>query len=207
MGSGEGWPGEGNLRWLTIVDRSQDKGQTWSTLAVVGNNDFDTTEATGGYLPDGSIAFVTRPASTWYQSFDHGCTWSEPRQVHPGKAAERGPKLWRRGSLQVTPDGVATIVYAGGPGGSGLVIYSRDKGKTWIKPAANRGFQFDPLAYYPDACVLDDGSLFAVGSHEGLGKNRYGPAGAEVTAMRFRIRSPAEGEGIELLPIGGPPVR
>ena len=37
-----------------------------------------------------------------------------------------------------------------------------------------------------------------------LGKNQYGPAGAEVTAMRFRIKTPAEGEGIELLPIGGP---
>ncbi len=71
-----------------------------------------------------------------------------------------------------------------------------------LKPGEDRGFTYDPLAYYPDACVLEDGSIFAVGSHEGLGKNRYGPAGAEVTSMRFRIKSPKEGEGIELLPVG-----
>ena len=60
---GKGWPTHGQVyeiqpyRWLTIVARSQDQGQTWTTIAVVGSNEFDTTEATGGYLPDGSIGF------------------------------------------------------------------------------------------------------------------------------------------------------
>ena len=49
---------------------------------------------------------------------------------------------------------------------------------------------------------MPDGSIFAVGDHQGF-KNKFGPFGGEVTAMRFRIRSPQEGEGIELLPIGG----
>ena len=112
-----------------------------------------------------------------------------------------------RGSLSVTPDGVAVLAYCAGPGGHGQVIYSRDSGNTWIKTAADRGFQYDPFGYYPDTCVLDDGTIFAVGCHEGLGKNQYGPAGAEVTSMRFRIKTPAEGEGLELLPIGGPPIK
>ena len=55
----------------------------------------------------------------------------------------------------------------------------------------------------PNACVLQDGTLFAMGSHEGLGKNEYGPAGAEVTSMQFRIKGPKEGKGIPLLPVGG----
>ena len=73
-------------------------------------------------------------------------------------------------------------------------------------PAEHSGFKFDPWAYYPDACVLPDGSIFAVGDHQRL-KNKYGPYGGLVTAMRFRIRSPEEGEGIELLPIGEEPKR
>ena len=40
-----------------------------------------------------------------------------------------------------------------------------------------------------------------MGSHERLGKNKYGPAGAEVTSMRVRIWGPKEGIGIELLPV------
>ena len=82
------------------------------------------------------------------------------------------------------------------------MIYSRDSGQSWVKTGKDRGFKFDPLAYYPNACVLEDGSIFVVGDHQGF-RNKFGPFGAEVTAMRFRIRSPEEGEGIELLPIGG----
>ena len=201
---GPGWPKPANsafhTRWLTAVARSRDKGASWETLSVAGNNDFDATESTGGYLPDGSIGFVTRPTSDWFRSLDHGRTWSKPRQIFPGgKAVD-----FRRGSLQVLPGGVVAIVYCAIGGGDGQVIYSRDNGKCWIKPAKDRGFKYDPIAYYPDACVLDDGSIFAVGVREGLGKNEFGPHGAEVSAMRFRIKTSREGEGIELLPIGGP---
>ena len=34
--------------------------------------------------------------------------------------------------------------------------------------AEDHGFQHDPLAYYPNACGIQDGSLFAGGSHEHL---------------------------------------
>ena len=81
--------------------------------------------------------------------------------------------------------------------------YSRDNGKTWVKPAPGRGFKCDPKSYYPSACVLEDGSIFMVGQREGF-KNRFGPQGAEVTSVRFRIKKPGEGEGVELLPIGRP---
>ena len=104
-----------------------------------------------------------------------------------------------------TPDGLTVLVFCGGPGGNGQVMYSRDNGTTWIKRSPDRGFKFDPLAYYPDACVLEDGSILAVGVRQRI-KNKFGLFGAECLAMRFRIKSPEEGEGIELLPIGGPPV-
>ena len=201
---GPGWPKPGkNLtwqtRWLTAVARSQDKGSTWETSTVTGSNEFDSTEASGGYLPDGRIGFVTRPTSHWFDSQDHGRTWSGSKQVF---ARGRAVHI-KRGSLQVLPDGAVALVYCASIGGNGQVIYSRDNGRSWIKPAEDRGFQYDPLAYYPDACMLQDGTLFAVGSHEGLGKNEYGPAGAEVTSMQFRIKGPKEGKGIQLLPVGG----
>ena len=72
-----------------------------------------------------------------------------------------------------------------------------------LEPAPGRGFKCDPKSYYPSACVLEDGSIFMVGQREGF-KNRFGPHGAEVTSVRFRIKKPGEGEGVELLPIGGP---
>ncbi len=199
---GTGWPTPKKLtwgtRWLTAVARSRDKGTTWEGLSVTGSNDFDSTESTGGYLPDGRIGFVTRPTSHWFESADLGRTWTSSKQLFPGGEAVH----FKRGSLQVLPTGTVALVYCSGRRDNGQVIYSSDNGKSWIKPGEDRGFTYDPLAYYPDACVLEDGSIFAVGSHEGLGKNRYGPAGAEVTSMRFRIKSPKEGEGIELLPVG-----
>ena len=50
--------------------------------------------------------------------------------------------------------------------------------------------------------ALGPRAIFAVGDHQRF-KNKFGFYDAEVTAMRFRIRSPVEGESIELLPIGG----
>jgi hypothetical protein len=219
---GKGWPVE-EPRWLTALNRSEDKGKTWSTLSVIGDDDFDVDEGTAAYLPDGSLGFPSRPTSAWFQSYDNGRTWAKPFLLHSNASLEQhakfgseysGPKMIRRGQVVVTPDGNTALVFCGGPGGDGQVIYSHDSGKTWVKPAADRGFKFDPISYYPDACVLEDGSIFTVGQHEGLSfindqaswssiKNRYGPHGALVSAMRFRIKSPKEGEGIELLPIGG----
>lgn len=205
--AGPGWPTPKNLefgtRWLTAVARSSDKGNSWEMLSVTGSNDFDSTESTGGYLPDGSIGFMTRPTSHWFQSFDNGVTWTTPKKIFSGGA---GVDV-RRGSLQVTPDGVIVLAYCASGGGDGQVIYSRDNGQSWIKPAEAHGFHYDPIAYYPDTCVLEDGTIFSVGMQEGLGQNEYGPHGAQVTSMRFRIKSAEEGEGIELLPVGGPAVK
>ena len=202
---GPGWPQPADLfwdtRWLTATAVSHDQGETWSILSVTGSNEFDSTEATGGYLPDGSIGFIVRQTSHWFRSLDNGETWSSPGKVFAGGTTVHV----KRGSLQVTPEGVVAVVYCADVGGNGQVIYSRDNGQTWIKPAEDRGFKYDPIAYYPDACVLEDGTIFAVGNDESYGKeNEFGPRGADVTSMRFRIKSPQEGEGIELLPVGGP---
>ena len=216
---GPGWPQPADLfwdtRWLTATAVSHDQGETWSILSVTGSNEFDSTEATGGYLPDGSIGFMVRQTSHWFRSLDNGETWSSPGKIFAGGTTVHV----KRGSLQVTPEGVVALVYCADTGGilrrygrewtrgNGQVIYSRDNGQTWIKPAEDHGFQYDPLAYYPDACVLEDGTIFAVGNDETYGKeNEFGPRGADVTSMRFRIKSPQEGEGIELLPVGGPAV-
>ena len=217
---GKGWPTE-DPRWFMVLMRSEDKGLTWSTVSVVGSNDWDADEGTVAYLPNGSLAFPCRPTSAWFQSYDDGRTWSPPRllltdpiiEEDPDFGSEyRGPKLYRRGELVVTPDGVSVVVFGGRHilssddpqvPNNGEVIYSRDNGKTWVKPAPGRGFKCDPKSYYPSACVLQDGSIFMVGQREGF-KNKFGPHGAEVTSVRFRIKKPEEGEGVELLPIGGP---
>ena len=177
--AGKGWPSE-DPRWLMVLMRSEDKGRTWSTVSVIGSNDFDTNEGTAAYLPDGSLGFPCRPTSAWYQSYDDGRTWSPPRLLLSDPIIEdpqfgsedHGPKLYRKGDLVVTPDGVAVVVFGGRHKlssddplvpNNGEVIYSRDSGKTWVKPAPGRGFKCDPKSYYPSACVLEDGSIFMVG--------------------------------------------
>ncbi|MEA1950595.1 MAG: sialidase family protein [Planctomycetota bacterium] len=206
LSSGKEW-GNKEERWVSAIVRSEDQGVTWNTISVFGSNDFDVEEGSLAYLPDGSIGTFSRCTSAWFQSYDHGHTWSEPRMLFAG-ASNAARALYIKGDLVVTADGITVAVFcavASGLGGKGQVIYSRDSGKTWVMPAADRGFTFDPMSYYPQACVLADGSIFAVGDHQGF-KNKFGPYGAEVPAMRFRIKTPHEGEGIELLPIGGPPV-
>ena len=215
---GKGWPGE-YPRWLMLLMSSGDRGRTWSTVSVIGSNDYDMDEGTAAYLPDGSLGFPCRPTSAWFQSYDDGRTWSPPRLLltdpiieDPNFGSEfLGPKLFRRGDVVATPDGVTAVVFGGRHKlssddpevpNNGEVVYSRDNGKTWVKPAPGRGFKCDPKSYYPSACVLEDGSIFMVGQREGF-KNRFGPHGAEVTSVRFRIKKPEEGEGVELLPIGG----
>ena len=198
--AGTGWPSE-TAHYVTLLLKSADRGANWSPVSVIGMQDFDVEEGSAAYLPDGSIGFGARPTSAWFQSYDNGRTWSEPLQLHKGQGTP-SKALYKKGDLVVTRDGIVVLVFSGGPGGNGQVMYSRDSGRTWIKPAMDRGFKFDPHAYYPNACVLDDGSIFVVGDHQGF-QNKFGPYGAEVTGVRFRIRTAEEGEGVELLPIGG----
>ena len=136
-------------------------------------------------LQNGDL-FVTFSAGYWYAS------WPTPWDI-PAADKER----FARGAREWLADWNAP------EGGRMMWIRSRDQGKTWVKPAPGRGFKCDPKSYYPSACVLEDGSIFMVGQREGF-KNRFGPHGAEVTSVRFRINRPGEEEGVELLPIGGP---
>jgi len=193
--AGKAW-GPGGGRFVSVLMHSTDHAASWKTVSVIGEREFDVEEGALAVLPDGSLGFASRTMSAWFRSRDGGRTWSKPRKLHAGSG-----KLFKKGDHLVLPDGTNVILCSGGPGGDGQVFYSRNSGTTWIKPARDRGFRFDPLAYYPDGCVLGDGSIFVVGDHQKL-KNQFGPYGAEVTAMRFRIRSAEEGDGIELLPIG-----
>ena len=197
--AGEGWPTR-KEHWLMAMMRSIDQGETWETVSVFGNNSFLTDEPSAEYLPDGSIGTPSRPTSHWWQSWDEGKTWVDRGRLFPIESDETQP-IYKKGDLLVTGEGVTVLVYCTPVNGYGQVIYSRDNGDTWVKTGIDSGFQFDPLSYYPDACLLEDDTIFVVGDHQGF-KCEYGPYGAESIAMRFRIKKPEEGEGIELLPIG-----
>ncbi len=201
---GSNWEPFETERFVGVLMRSRDHTATWEIVSIISHEDFSVEEGAIAFMPDGSIGFASRPTSSWFQSFDNGKSWSSPKRIHEGSGKIPRFDAWKKGDFVVLPDGTAVLLTCGSPGGHGQVMYSRDSGRTWIKPGRDRGFQFDPIAYYPDACVLDDGTIFAVGDHQGF-KNRFGHYGAEVTAMRFRIRSAEEGDGIELLPIGGGP--
>ena len=198
---GKGWP-EQDGHVLALL-KSRNNGETWRTTSVFkqpGPGD----EKNVGYLSDGSLAMASRPFSDWIQSSDYGLTWSHPRRLLDG-SGDAKTRLMKRGKLFQGPAGLTVLVFCGGPGGNGQVIYSRDHGTTWVKPAPDRGFTFDPRQYYPNACLLEDGSIFSVGVRQKI-KNKFGPFGAETLAIRFRIKSAAEGEGIELLPLGSPEI-
>ena len=197
--AGKGWPSK-KEHWITAMMRSEDRGETWSTVSLAGSNEFDSDEPSAAYLPDGSIGTPSRPTSHWWQSWDEGRTWANKGRLFPVESDASIP-IFKKGDLLITTGGIAVLVYCTSVTGNGQVIYSRDNGDTWIKTDVDRGFQFDPLSYYPDACLLDDDTIFVVGDHQGFACE-YGPYGAESIAMRFRIREPEEGEGIELLPIG-----
>ena len=220
---GPGWPKkEAQIapQQVTVVLGSADQGRTWRGLSAVGLPDLmDVCEPQGVLLPDGGVGLLTRPTSAWFTSTDGGVTWNAPRRLQEGfgwgregedvnAQANKSSYLYTKGDVVVTPDGVAVAVFTNLQSrGNGLVIYSRDNGRTWITPAANSGFQINPWAYYPSACVLADGSILVAGHMEWYSQkgcpfeNPYGGQTGVITAVRFRIKSPAEGEGVELLPL------
>ena len=195
-------------RWVMALLHSTDHGCTWETRSIFGHPEYDMEEGHLVRLPDGRLATASRPWSLWTTSADDGRTWSEPvplldfSEVDYAAQGRAHPNAMKKGDLLVTSDGLVVLMTCGGPGGNGQVLYSRDYGETWTKPATDRGFQADRFAYYPAACLLPDDSIFMVGDHQGF-PNRYGPFGAEVVATRFRILSEAEGEDVEILPIAG----
>ncbi len=210
---GKGWimsTGRQYPQCLMYFMSSADKGITWEMRAVIGDEEFDFDEGTGAYLPDGSIGMATRPTSAWFKSYDGGRSWSKPVRLQNGESMgiEGSNLIYKKGDCIVTRDGIVLVVFTNAKE-MGLAIYSRDSGESWILPEAGTGFQFDPISYYPSVCELKDGSLFAVGLCEVnakeyisvFGENRFGPRTGVVSSMKFRIKKPEEGEGIELLDI------
>lgn len=202
---GHARPGDESARWVMALLESADGGVSWQTRSIFGDPERDMEEGHLVRLPDGRLATASRPWGLWTTSADDGLTWSDPRPLLD-LAADLGdrphPNAMKKGDLVVLSDGTVVLVTCGGSGGNGQVLYSRDSGETWAKAAPDRGFQADRFAYYPSACVLPDDSVFVVGDHQGFA-NRFGPYGAEVVASRFRIRTEAEGDGIEPLPVAG----
>mgnify|MGYP006093185059 FL=1 len=201
---GHAVPGAEKTRWVNALLHSSDRGATWQTRSIFGHDDYDMEEGHLVYLPDGRLGTCSRPWGLWITSDDEGFTWSEPRAILGLKplAGRPDPNGCKKGGLLVTSDGTVVLLTCGRPGGNGQVLYSRDSGETWIKPAPDRGFTTDRYAYYPGACLMPDDSIFMVGDHQGFA-NPYGPFGAEVIATRFRILAENEGEGIEIMRIDG----
>ena len=96
------WPSQ-EPRFVTLLMRSQDKGSSWETVSVLGRNDFDVEEGSAAYLPDGSIGTPSRCTSAWFQSYDHGKTWSEPRQLHEGQGNASTGTIQKRRSGRHAP--------------------------------------------------------------------------------------------------------
>ena len=201
---GHAVPGAEKMRWVNAPLHSSDRGATWQTRSIFGHNDYDMEEGHLVYLPDGRLGTCSRPWGLWITSDDEGFTWSEPRAILDLKplVGRSNPNGCKKGDLLVTSDGTVVLLTCGRPGGNGQVLYSRDSGETWIKPAPDRGFTTDRYAYYPGAWLMPDDSIFMVGDHQGFA-NPYGPFGAEVIATRSRILAENEGEGIEIMRIDG----
>jgi hypothetical protein len=201
---GHAVPGRDETRWVNALLHSTDRGASWTTRSIFGHDDLDMEESHIARLPNDRLGTCSRPWSLWTTSDDEGYTWSEPRAILDLEIVEgkTNPNGCKKGDLLITADGTVVLLTCGAPGGNGQVLYSRDSGETWIKPAPDRGFTADKYAYYPSACLLPDDSIFMVGDHQGF-NNPHGPFGAEVVATRFRILAEDEGEGIEILPIDG----
>ena len=201
---GHAVPAADETRWVNALLCSTDRGTTWTTRSIFGHPEYDMEEGHLVRLPDGRLGTCSRPWSLWTTSADDGLTWSDPRPLLALETPEGRPHPngCKKGDLLVTSDGTTVLMTCGAPGGNGQVLYSRDSGETWVKQAPDRGFSADKYAYYPAACLMPDDSIFMVGDHQGFA-NPHGPFGAEVVATRFRILSADEGEGIEVLPIGG----
>lgn len=200
MPTGKGWPWGEKYREAMALVHSTDRGKTWETWSIFGDPEREMYEGHLARLPDGRLGTTSAPCSLWTTSEDNGRTWSSPEPLFDFLQTDP-PGSIKKGDLVVTPDDTVVLVTCGS-GGRGQVIYSRDSGRTWTKLAPDRGYQVDKYAYYPSACVMADGSIFMVGDHQDF-PNPYGPTGSETLATRFRIRSAEEGEGVEILPIGG----
>ncbi len=194
----------GDPHWVNALLHSTDGGTSWQTRSIFGDNERDMEEGHLARLPDGRLGTASRPWGLWTTSDDEGFSWSRTRSLLDFDVPEgrTNPNAFKKGDLVVLSNDTLVQLTCGQPGGNGQVLYSRDCGESWITPARDRGFQADRFAYYPSACVLPDDSIFMVGDHQGF-PNRHGPFGAEVVATRFRLRSQQEGEGLDLISIGG----
>ena len=152
----------------------------------------------------------------WSRSRDQGTTWSRPRSFpvvrgayYVGDVAQMSDGTMFAG-IRLKPHWgyfnrmpATALEYAriaANRPSKILILRSGDNGETWKEVTRFTGLADMDAPY--SMFEGRDGSIFMVGQREGF-KNRFGPHGAEVTSVRFRIKRPEEGEGIELLPIGG----
>ncbi len=168
---------------------SHDRGSTWQLLSVI-KTDHDLDEANATQLPDGQLVLMARPEGDISWSHDQGRTWTAPMTF--------GIRMYAP-SLYVLRDGTLVCLHGSyAPGHSGLrLIFSTDRGHTWIAPAKDHGFLVDSCYGYGKAMELTDGSLFV--TDQGTGGHTT-PDAKTMSIRCLRVRIRADKSGIDLLP-------
>jgi hypothetical protein len=158
------WPKGGRV----CMVRSSDEGKTWTTPAILFDDDQDNRDPHIAQISDGSIlcSFFSywkaeggamRYCSKTVRSTDGGQTWDTTAQAVT-------PEMWAASApVREMPDGTLILgVYAGGGFWSyGGVVRSTDKGKTWSAPIPIGKEAKLPLDAETDVILLKDGTLYA----------------------------------------------
>ncbi len=224
--SGESLGGHGISGW-TEYKISGDGGTTWSEARVLepsrrireGDEHHSALVDEVMTAPDGSlVAIATRYQGYWnggfgmswrrstpvfFRSFDHGETWTEAREIHPGAGVDQIATL--RASL--VREGELLVLFNSGARGAGennphRLYVSTDNGETFRERST---LPFDSERWYGAMTVLPDGQLVVYTYHESDEHNIHYATSADAgrtwsevntTHLAKRIRNPQLSERI-----------
>lgn len=154
----------------SLLRRSSDGGQTWSTAQVISGNGLETRDGMIGVAhtsPDSQTKIAIfetgdpgLPFSVWtVRTEDDGATWSPDRTLvyQPDGHNAGAPQIIRVGSRLVASFGTDED---GGvwPGGAIKLLISSDQGKTW----ADKTTVHEASAFWAGLVALDDSSFLVL---------------------------------------------
>jgi sugar phosphate isomerase/epimerase len=168
---------DGGLTWSDPIVFGPSK-QMWDGRAVFSGLVYSVITAPNGTL----VATVVRYANAWwvkqlppiyYLSYDHGETWSEPRNFDDAATVD---DISMTMSTHFVHDGKIFIVFRGGPsnmspGGKHSLWVSEDSGETFQQRSV---LPFHDSDYYWAAGALDDGEIivYTYNGHHDNGRSR-----------------------------------
>jgi len=166
------------------IHRSDDCGRTWRLVSTLRRKGKPVDEPAIALLKDGRLILVTRPDSALFYSSDEGKTWTESGRIVSG-GTFKAP--W----MCVLSDGTIVCVATWR---NLRVFLSKDAGKTWTHP-----IPLDTSCYgYPGGFLMEDESIL-------ISYVDRGAAPARIYVIRFKVN--ASRDGIDILPIGSPPLK